>query len=373
MEPIVNYLEDAEKKMMNEMSMLFSKMRGQRDVMSLEGIQDMYDYKAIEGVLYEPCIQIPMGMGPRKGYYYWNDFTLPKDEYVIFINETTQQAPWQSNNGPSYNCIALTNFGRCFITNQVIEVRNFPTNDFLEYSGTYVRDSNKSILKLEPFPYKMPKQYFSIFLLGFKQGNSSTSSLHSGYGVVKTLSNSLQELNRAFYLFAGKWQPHMSEHATLDTDSMRQTIIENTRSIEELQEKRGDLEQQNARLQKELNLLKETKATLEREKATLLPLEKYKTAVLEFMNDHKGIVRLGTNDKEIIESFKAFHSDKVFMDSWEYDDVLKSKDELNEYRIYKKVKGEMVSNGLDNSSVARNVRKIKKSVNELNNTGQCRS
>lgn len=42
-----------------------------------------------------------------------------------------------------------------------------------------------------------------------------------------------------------------------------------------------------------------------------------------------------------------------------------SKEELNEYRIYKKVKGEMVSSGMDNSSVARNVRSIKKSVNDL--------
>jgi len=86
------------------------------------------------------------------------------------------------------------------------------------------------------------------------------------------------------------------------------------------------------------------------------------------MYEHKGALRLGTNDKEIIECFKTFHSDKVFMDSWTYDDVLNSKDELNEYRIYKKVKGEMVSKGLDNSTVARNVRKIKKGVNELNNS-----
>jgi hypothetical protein len=53
------------------------------------------------------------------------------------------------------------------------------------------------------------------------------------------------------------------------------------------------------------------------------------------------------------------------MDSWVYNDVIHSKDELNEYRIYKKVKAEMVSNGMDNSGVARNVRSIKKTVNKL--------
>ena len=52
------------------------------------------------------------------------------------------------------------------------------------------------------------------------------------------------------------------------------------------------------------------------------------------------------------------------MDEWDYD-VMESKEELNEYRIYKKVKGEMVSSGMDNSSVARNVRSIKKDVSNF--------
>ena len=51
------------------------------------------------------------------------------------------------------------------------------------------------------------------------------------------------------------------------------------------------------------------------------------------------------------------------MNEWDYTDVMNSKEELNEYRIYKKVKGEMVSNAMDNSSVARNVRSIKEDLN----------
>jgi len=84
MEPIVNYLEDAERKMMNEMTELFSKMRGQRDAMSLEGIQHMYDYKAIEGVLYVPCVRIPGTSG-----YYCSEYKLPEDEIVIYKSEST--------------------------------------------------------------------------------------------------------------------------------------------------------------------------------------------------------------------------------------------------------------------------------------------
>ena len=72
-------------------------------------------------------------------------------------------------------------------------------------------------------------------------------------------------------------------------------------------------------------------------------------------------------DSTIIDSFKNFHTNKVFMNEYIYNDVMESKEELNEYRIYKKVKGEMVSSGMDNSHVARNVRSIKEKVEEFKN------
>jgi hypothetical protein len=375
MESVVNYLDDTEKKIVKEVAELFSKMREQSDRSSLQGIEDMYSSTPVEGIIYEPYVKIPMSLGPRKGHYYSTDFILPKDEYVVFINESTHQ--WQrgqSWDAPTYNCIALTSHGRCFLTKQVSESRTFPTNCFMEYS-TYTPES---IIKLDPIPYKIPKQIFKTFLLAFKLGNINITSLHPGIRepinqmVIQSLSdttNTLQELNKEFYLFAGKWKPHMTAHATLDVDTMRQTIIDNTHSIEELKGKGESLEQQNKRLQAELKELKEQKDTLEKEKAKLLPLEKYKEAVLEFMEEHYPNEEVWDNDDtldaDIIRIFSKWHSNKVFMDEWVYNDVMDSKEELNEYRIYKKVKGEMVSSGMDNSSVARNVRSIKKSVNDL--------
>jgi chromosome segregation ATPase len=192
----------------------------------------------------------------------------------------------------------------------------------------------------------------------------------------------LQELNKEFYLFAGKWQPHMTQYATLDIDLMRKTISENKRSIEELKNKEESLEKQNKKLLIELNELKNQKAALEKEKTKLLPLEKYKEAVIDYMNNHYDTNKQWLSqdieyededdddgneipmDSSIIDFFKAFHSNKVFMDEWEYNNVMESKEELNEYRIYKKVKGEMVSSGLDNSSIARHVKSIKNTINE---------
>jgi chromosome segregation ATPase len=206
---------------------------------------------------------------------------------------------------------------------------------------------------------------------GYTSSNSH-SACPSGESLNKLAFDttiSLQEVLKEFYLFAGKWKPHMTAHATLDVDTMRQTIIDNAHYIEELKAKEEGLEEQNKILQAELKQLKEQNASLEKEKARLLPSEKYKKAVLDFMEEHYTNEEVwdtdDTLDSDIIKIFSNWHANKVFMDEWDYDDVMESKEELNEYRIYKKVKGEMVSSGMDNSSVARNVRSIKKDVSNL--------
>jgi len=382
MESVVNYLEDTEKKLAKEMAELFSKMREQRENMALNGIEDMYRFLPVEGVIYEPCVRIPMSLGPRAGHYYWNDFALPKDEYVIYKHETTyQHQRGQSCDAPTYKCIALTTHGRCFVTNQIWEGRDFTTNSFIQYIGAYSPDNTRPIIKLEPLPYKIPASILRALKIGMGISGIHITSLHClntrggiHEGVIKTLSDtttSLQELNKEFYLFAGKWKPHMTEHATLDVDKMRQTIIDNTQSIEELKGKEEILEQQNKTLQEELKQLKEQNAILEKEKLKLLPLEKYKEAVIDYMDNHyigrEPYDHDDTLDSDIIRYFSNWHANKVFMDKCNYNDVMESKEELNEYRIYKKVKGEMVSSGMDNSDVARNVRSIKKTVNKITN------
>lgn len=392
MDTVVNYLEDTEKKLVKEMAELFSKMRGQMDTMSLQGIEDMYSYEPVEGVLYEPCVRIPMSLCDRPelgGRYYWTDFALPKDEYVIYKHETTHTHPNGMPSYPTYQCIALTSHGRYFITKQVQGSNRF---GYQEYIGIYSPDANRSVIKLEPLPYKIPTSILKALKLGMIISNIPITSLHPCNqnvpypAAIKTITDtsaSLQELNREFYLFAGKWKPHMTEHATLDVDTMRQTIVDNAHCIEELKGKEVSLEEQNKNLQAELKELKEQKTSLEKEKASLLPLEKYKKAVIDFMNEHYHVNKKWLSqdihydeddagnefpiDSSIIDFFKAFHSNKVFMDEWIYHDVMESKDELNEYRIYKKIKSEMVSSGVDNSGVARNVRSIKKTINKPKN------
>ena len=377
MESVVNYLEDTEKKLVKEMAELFSKMREQKEGMALNGIEHMYRLSPVEGVIYEPCVRIPMSLGPRPGHYYC-DFALPNDEYIICKHETTyQHQRGQSWDAPTYKCIALTNYGRCFVTNQVSEGRDFPTNSFIQYNGTYSPD-NRAIIKLEPLSYKIPASILRALKIGMGISGIHITSLHCPNTrggvtecVIKTLSDttaSLQELNKEFYLFAGKWQPHITEHATLDIDKMRQTIIENTHSIQDLSGKNKELEDQNKKLQAELQGLKGQKAALEKKMARLLPLEKYKEAVIDFMDNHyngdEPYDHDDALDTDIIKYFSDWHTNKAFMDEWVYEDVINSKEELNEYRIYKKVKGEMFSNGMDNSNIARNVRSIRNTINK---------
>ena len=377
MEPVSNYLEDTEKKLVKEMSELFSKMREQREVVALKGIEDMYSLKPLEGVLYEPCVRIPLTLSNLGIRYNSAYVRLPKGEVVIDIF----RHHYSINNAPSYAesyyCIALTNYGRLINTMPVMLSRGPFDSSLNDNSPTTLT----TVENLEILPYKMPSWYYNVFkklhdkLHLFLGGGYTTSNSHSACPSQENLNKialdtttSLQELNKEFYLFAGKWQPHMTEHATLDIDKMRQTIIENSNSIQDLSGKNRELEEQNKKLQAELQQLKEQKTSLEKENARLLPLEKYKDAVLEFMEEHDtdyvNDVPDNILDTDIIRHFSDWHTNKVFMNEWDYDDVIASKEELNEYRIYKKVKGEMVSNGMDNSSVARNVRSIKKTINK---------
>lgn len=384
MEPIVNYLEDTEKKLVKEMADLFSKMREQRESMALNGIEDMYSSKPLEGVTYEPCVRIP-----GQGGYYCSEYKLPKDEYVIYARRSSHQhMSGQTFNGTTSRCTVLTNYGRCFFTKiiGVDQSRGYsyytPTTDnnqIHRYINGVPSDITP-IKKVDPLPYKMPEQFIKAFNMGINIAGIHETSLHRDAAgdvheaVIKIISDtttSLQELNKEFYNFAGKWKPHMTEHATLDIDKMRQTIIDNTHSIDKLKEKEASLETQNKSLQEELKQLKEQKATLDNEKAKLLPLKKYKDAVIEFMNEHyDGDEPYDSSDSEelTIKWFNDWHSNKIFMDQCDWIDVMSSKEELDEYRIYKKVKSEMVSNGMDNSSVARNVMSIKRQIKQINTT-----
>jgi hypothetical protein len=386
MEPIVNYMEDVEKKLAKELAELFSNMREQRDIMSLHGIEDMYTIQPLGGVSYEPCLSIS-GPEGRSNYAH---IKLPKDEYVIDSFRHHYAISNHPHHGNGYYCIVLTNYGRLINTIPITSSRGPFDSNIVDGSPTYLT----KIEILNILPYKFPTWFYNTFtklnksLHTFMGGGYTCSNSHSAYPSGESLNKlafdttiSLQEILKEFYLFAGKWKPHMTERATLDVDTMRQTIIDNAHCIEELKGKEEMLEQQNKSLQAELKQLKEEKANLEKEKARLLPLEKYKYAVIDYMNTHynankkwlsqdieyENLDDVGNEipiDSSIIDFFKAFHLNKVFMDRWEYDDVIESKEELNEYRIYKKVKGEMVSSGLDNSSIARHVKSIKNTINE---------
>ena len=342
MEPIINYLEDTEKKLAREMGELFSKMREQRDTMSLTGIEDMYNIEPVEGVLYDPCVGIPCA-GLQGITYTYAYVKVPKDEIIIDIF----RHEYAINNHPCYEnriyFFALTNYGRLIITNPVGHYRGPFESRTYNNSPTSLTVINN----LELLPYKLPSWFYKIFkklyggLSGLLGGGGYTSSnSHNAFPSYETLNKlaldttaSLQELNKEFYLFAGKCKPQMTKYTTLDVDTMRQTIIKNTSDIQKLSEKNKALEEQNTRLQAELKKLKGDKDILEKERDTLLPLQQYKEAVREFMlyhydsgseefrqklfkNDNKLL------DKNILEHFNSWRESIMTMPESEYDELM---------------------------------------------------
>jgi len=370
MDPIVNYLEDAEKRLLNEMGELFSRMREKRDSTSLESVEDLYKLQPIEGVLYEPCVRI--AGSALQGGHYCSEYKLPKDEYVIYKNEFSHQQQYGQQWGPQrLICLAVTNYGRCFITRENYKNESYggytcysPANDSTIHVASHgqVPTNIKPIIKVEPLSYKMPSYLCEALVLGLKLGAASQGSALFGYQlwdsvpdhslkIISDTTGSLKELNKGFYLLATKWRSHMKEFGAVDLGLMRRTN-------EELQGKHLTLED-------ELRVLKEKNAALERENTKL---GDYKSAVLDFMFEHydknevepydKGDI----SDKDVIKYFSDWHSKKVFMDSSTYDEVMKAKEMMNEFRIYQTLKGDAMLNGIENSGVSLKVRQSKKSL-----------
>jgi hypothetical protein len=150
------------------------------------------------------------------------------------------------------------------------------------------------IIKLDPLPYKIPQYFIRAFKLGFGSSNwqgyciNSQKIPESTIKFTSDATSSLQELNKEFYLFAGKWKSHME---TLDIDTLRKTIIENTTCINDLKEKNKALEQQTIILQNELQ---EQKTMLEKEKAELLLLKNYKEDIIKCIKENYSMYAMRT-------------------------------------------------------------------------------
>lgn len=362
MEPIVNYLEDTEKKLMTELKDLFNKMRANRNTLALEGIEDMYGIKPMDGVVYEPYVRIPFG-----GFtsHFNAHIILPKDEIVIDAFTSHKEI----YNKPMYTdiiyCIGLTNYGRLFNMKPISKTRG----PFQEESNFGIPDSSTNIIKLEPLYYKLPMWFYNVFKQLYK--TISNSVIYPDKKNIDTIlsdaTNSIQALNKEFYQFAGKWNQHITEYATLDIDTMRFTIDRNNWKIQELTERKTSLEEENTKLRLELEKLKKANTSLEKEKARLQPFEKYKSVLMDFLDKHyDGNPYDFTKHESIIKSFREWYSNKKVIDKDEYNNMLQSMEELNEYRIYKKVQNEMISggvlSGMDASSISRNVLKLKKNL-----------
>jgi len=333
METSVNFLEDAEKKLMSEMAVMFDKMKTQRDAISMSGIEDMYDIPPIEGVIYEPYLKIPITTAP--GIYYTTNKKLPKNEVIVYSGEYMKG---EEGDYFVYCCCAVTNYGRIFIQERRNCGRGTGQRGW-ENNDAYI--VNDSITVLDPLPYKLPKWFLEVF----KSGNS-LHIIHSAgdsRACAEKTTACLQQLSKEFYLFAGKWKPHMTDKAELDIEGMRERIVKNTEIIASLEEKNRKLEERSLELHlQNIELISKVDTFTKIETITLKNKEemnKYKEVVIEFL-ENNGIKKVD-KIRLTADHFKEWAEDKVCLDKSEYNDVINNKKELKEYRIYKKVKKSM--------------------------------
>jgi hypothetical protein len=350
METPVNFLEDAEKKLMSEMAVMFDKMKTQRDAFSMSGIEDMYDIPPVEGVIYEPYLKIPKTTAPgiyyhstklieyenepyRNGYKIYG-IKLPKNEVIVYSGEYMKG---EEGDYFVYCCCAVTNYGRIIIQERKSCSRGHEERGW----GRDVSVGNDSITVLDPLPYKLPKWFLEVF----KSGNS-LHNIHSAgdsRACAEKTTACLQQLSKEFYLFAGKWKPHMTDKAELDIEGMRERIVKNTEIIASLEEKNRKLEERSLELHlQNIELISKVDTFTKIETITLKNKEemnKYKEVVIEFLE--KNVDKKIDKIHFTAAYFRKWAEDKVCLDKSEYNDVINNKKELKEYRIYKKVKKSM--------------------------------
>jgi hypothetical protein len=340
METPVNFLEDTEKKLMSEMAVLFDKMKTQRDTISMSGIEDMYDIPPIEGVIYEPYLKIPItntsipsSYGTGKYYHSIKlAIKLPKNEVIVYCRE------WQCERQEyyyKYCSYAVTNYGRI-----ITQERTYcgGGQGALVGWGPDGSVGNDSITVLDPLPYKLPKWFLDVF----KSNNLNIS----GYFVditpwAQETTASLQKLSKEFYLFAGKWKPHVTDKAGLDIEGMRETIVKNAETIAFLREEARKLEGRYSILLLQNQQLTTTSHALLSKNEQNQNLIKYKEAVIEFLENN--VIEDIDKIHFTADYFRRWTEDKVSMDKSEYNKLIDSQEELKEYRIYKKVKKSMTA------------------------------
>jgi phage host-nuclease inhibitor protein Gam len=189
------------------------------------------------------------------------------------------------------------------------------------YSG---EAKKKKCVELPKLHYKLPMWFFKVFLASLKEE-----------------SDTLQTLNTDFYNYAGKWKEFMSKNAECKYDKLWDTMSSAIHENQDLEDTIKGLEKCNDELMNIEEELADKIKKLEEENKKLKEYEKYKTAIHEYLI--KNNIPEPISVEEGIQSFQSLTMNKILIRKADYDEYSKTKQEIEEYKTFMKLKNKFVS------------------------------
>jgi hypothetical protein len=268
---------------------------------------------------------------------------LPGDERISIVRLVEERV---GNDQRNY-VVCITNYGR---------VLKSLVNGWRAGFGWNVGSEEQNIKYIEhtPLPYKLPDWFIKAYK--YIQTKHETG---------------LQEIAKEFFEFAGKWKEFLTTHAEIDYEGLR-IELENTRKEVEC------LEESENELFKENKVLKDTASKYEKTIKENIRLscdndtyKKYYRAMINFLNNNNvSCTRVCLEN--ILPTFEEFTENRISIPKSEYNRYIEMEQELEEFRIYMKLKNKFVSGGIEQSrtmnTINSNVSLIQEIINEKANT-----
>ena len=383
MEPITKYLLDTRKRLENELSELFEKLESEKNVKAYDSIVDLYDVllkgdnSSIEPVItYSPCLQLEyinavyVNARTTLTWIISFNYKLPEDEKIVYIKTYNSSKETSQAIEHTTYCVVVTNYSRvltslnteikkhtqygappgthitCYKIYNDIELHyakseggGFLWNYDTLYDSTrnppYYQIEPIKIITLDPLSYKLPKWCFE----GFHAINDPNEE-------------KLQSLSKDIFMFIGRWKENITATATLDVELMLSTIETQKNNVKNLEQRVKELETKVGIQETTIETMNQRIKVLEDENEYIEVYEPYFDAVVAFMEKEFGN---SWADEDGVVDFIKYMNNKVCISESRYEMLLQAEKEAKEYRIYQKVKGNIVTSGVNKSRMSKKI------------------
>ena len=381
MEPITKYLLDTRKRLENELSELFEKLESEKNVKAYDSIVDLYDVllkgdnSSIEPVItYSPCLQLEyinaLYDNTRLTWIISFNYKLPEDEKIVYIKTYNSSKNTPQGIEHTTYCVVVTNYSRV-LTSLNTEIKKLSQygapathitcykiyNDIeLHYAKsegigfvwnydklydstrdpTYYQMEPIKIITLDPLSYKLPKWCFE----GFHAINDANEE-------------KLQSLSKDIFMFIGRWKENITATATLDVELMLSTTETQKNNVKNLEQRVKELETKVGIQETTIETMSQRINVLEEENEDIEVYEPYFDAVVAFME--KETYNKNWADENGVEDFIKYMEDMECINKSTYKTLVEAEKEAKEYRIYQKVKGNIVTSGVNKSRMSKKI------------------